>query len=417
MTKEFALYEIESVHTLIRHGDRYHLHKLPNGKPPKMSCKLTDVQTARYPELKDFVPLMEGQSRGPDQSFHNWDVFPRSPVCIDGSLTPLGAIQHVLNGVFFREVYVEDQKVIDLDKFKDQVLVRCTDKHRTFQSAAAFLFGLFPTYDLKTLTIEEATNNSMCTKNMAQSCHCPGIRQYMDKMSCHMQVNGLDIMNDPLTKQVYQHISETMGVGSNSLPSVSGILDMSLVQVCHQLPLPGRSDKCIEDWAVYDMNTIITQNGATQVKSALYRRVATLKMIPLLHEIASRMEAQIKGDTDIKFVLYSGHDTTIEPVAMALNFSDGHWPRYASRIVLELVSKRDKHRRRSMSSTEKKDYYIRVLYDGKVVTSLIHFCHGQIFNKDLGLCPFELFQDFVNGGYLKQIGAASYAEVCTQMTH
>lgn len=410
MTKEAELYNIESVHTLIRHGDRYHLHKLRNGNPPTISCKLTEDMTTQHPELKDFLAIMEGKKREPGQTYHNWEVFPHSPVCTTGLLTPRGAVQHVLNGAFFRDIYIEDHRLVDVKKFTEQVLVRCTDKSRTFQSATAFLFGLFPSYDLSALTIEQAENNSLCTKDMAHTCYCPGIRQYFNKMSCHMQINRLEIMNDPLAKHIYQHISDTMGVGSNSLPTLAKMLDMSLVHVCHRLPLPGRTDRCIEDWTVFDMNAILVQNGASQVKSALFRRIAMLKMIPLLQEIANRMDAQIKGDTKIKFVLYSGHDTSIEPLAVALNVSDGHWPRYASRIVLELVSKKTKD-----TSADKKNYYIRVLYDGKVVTHLVYFCQGKIFNKQLRLCPFELFQDFVNGGYLNIIGATSYAEACAEM--
>ena len=406
MSKDSRLYKLESVHTMIRHGDRSNLHKLPNGVSPKMSCKLTEDLTDQYPELKDFLAVMSGQSREPSQSFYEWDVFPRLPVCTTGSLTPKGTVQHVLNGVFFRDNYIKDHRLIDLDKFSEQVLVRCTNKTRTFQSATAFLFGLFPTYDLSTLTIEEATGNSLCKKDMSLPCHCPGIAQYYNQMSCHMQVDRLEIMNYPLTRHIYEHVSETMGVASNSLPTVARLLDISLVNVCHEIPLPGRTDRCIEDWVVHDMNELIHQNGITQVKTALYRRVALLKMIPLLQEIAGRMDAQIKGSTTNKFVLYSGHDTSIEPMAMALDFSDGHWPRYASRIVLELVSNK---------GTDEKTYYIRVLYDGKVVTSLIHFCRGSIVDRKLSLCPFHLFQDFVNGGYLKLVGASSYSEACAEM--
>ncbi|KAK2178824.1 hypothetical protein NP493_527g01024 [Ridgeia piscesae] len=412
MTRESGIYTMESVHTLIRHGDRNNLHKMRNGIPPTLSCMLTEDMTAQHPELKDFLSAMGSQRREPGQTFHNWEVFPHSSVCATGSLTPRGAVQHVLNGAFFKDVYIEDHNLIDVAKFKEQVLVRCTNKSRTFQSAAAFLFGLFPSYDLSTLTIEQADNNSMCTKDMAHSCYCPELGMYLDKMSCHMQIERLEVMNRPLAMRIYQHVSETMGVASNSLPTLAKLLDMSMVHVCHQLPLPGRTDRCIEDWTVFDMNEILIENGATQVKSELFRRVAMVKMIPLLQEIAERMATQVRGDTKVRFVLYSGHDTSIDPLAVALNISDGHWPRYASRIVLELVS----YTATKDISVDKKDYYIRVLYDGKLVTHLVSFCRGKIVSHELRLCPFELFHAFVNGGYLELIGATSYTDACAKLT-
>lgn len=66
------------------------------------------------------------------------------------------------------------------------------------------------------------------------------------------------------------------------------------------------------------------------------------------------MQAKIDDDEDaLKFVIYSGHDTTIMPYLAALGVWDGEWANYASIVTHELWQ------------AENGDHYVRLAYNGK----------------------------------------------------
>ena len=143
----------------------------------------------------------------------------------------------------------------------------------------------------------------------------------------------------------------------------------------------------------------MVESGRRAVADDQYRQISRLLMQPLLYEIASHMNSSISR-AQHRFALYSGHDSTVEPLANALGISDGLWPRYASRLVFELYAEASDNK-----------LYIRILYNGRVVTGRTQFCEGQLTRE--GLCPIAHFLAFVedhrfNGGP----GRTGYSNAC-----
>jgi hypothetical protein len=93
------------------------------------------------------------------------------------------------------------------------------------------------------------------------------------------------------------------------------------------------------------------------------------------------MEAQIKGSMTKKFVLYSGHDSTMTALLSALDAFDGQRPAYAARVLFELW--------RAKEPTI--GYLVRVLYNGCAIQSSIIS----------GLMSFTLFRKNILSGYLR----------------
>jgi hypothetical protein len=200
---------------------------------------------------------------------------------------------------------------------------------------------------------------------------------------------------------VYAHLAEVFGVSRDAILPPSHNLDIIMAHVCHRTPLRGLRG-CLDPWAASDLYDALEENGMRAVKEDDYLRGVKLKMHPLLHEIAERMIKQSSKQSQLKFVLYSGHDTTIEPLAAALGFSSGTWARYASRIVFELYQ--------NTKSSGK--FSIRVLYNGYVVTPLLPFCRGDERVQKSGLCQLREFANFVRMGSMRDLGAGDYAEAC-----
>jgi len=87
---------------------------------------------------------------------------------------------------------------------------------------------------------------------------------------------------------------------------------------------------CVNVSLIRRVHEAVDINGRTSIADERFIRLAKIKMSSLLREIGGRMNDHITGRGGaVKFVLYSGHDTTVDPLATALGVADGRWPRYA----------------------------------------------------------------------------------------
>lgn len=138
---------------------------------------------------------------------------------------------------------------------------------------------------------------------------------------------------------------------------------------------------------------------------------------------------------NISFSLLSGHDTVIMPLLSALGvFNDPlskekinknklncHWSPYASRIIFELYTPKIiennknyifsssailKHLRHNNNANYYLyEPYVRILYNGQVITNKIDACHDyhlqfkNLFEKeliDLSLCPLSIIEGVID---------------------
>lgn len=199
----------------------------------------------------------------------------------------------------------------------------------------------------------------------------------------------------PKLYSVYKHMSNIFKVDPSSLPPVSQIMDTTMVQACHNEFLPSFAGKCMAVSEFRKLVNFVNEHGRTKVESRLWKVVSYLKMVPLLHEIANKM----KEETKEKFFLYSGHDSTVDPLLTLLGVNKGNWPPYASRIVFEQY---EYH----------KNSYFRILFNGKNLVKELEFCKGN-FDENNNLCKTETLINFVNFRYLKDLRSKNYAEACS----
>ncbi|KAK2163065.1 hypothetical protein LSH36_86g03000 [Paralvinella palmiformis] len=399
-------YQLVSVHVIIRHGDRYVLHSLPNYKNAPVSCMIDEGLKEQVKGMdvyhRQMKILAKQEGRLSYQSFHAYNLYPNSDACKAGQLTPQGAAQHLKNGQHLKAAYLDQWHLLDNSKKWDQIMVRSTTKSRTFQSVLALLMGLMGELNLQHLQLEEAMNNSMCGVNTGYPCACLATEELVDLFSSTYHQLDPQMMLQPKVQKAYSQLAKVLDITTNNLPRPSHIMDVSMIHYCHHLPLPHRSTQCIQPWVVSNIFDAVNQNGRDQHLDKNLLKIVRLKLQPLLYEIAHRMSMQLAGTTPLKFVIYSGHDSTVEPLANALGFSSGNWPRYAARIVMELY-------KRSKDDTG----YIRILYDGKPVTEQVTFCqHHHFADDEHSLCSLQYFLDFVDHGNLKELNEESYEKAC-----
>jgi hypothetical protein len=134
-----------------------------------------------------------------------------------------------------------------------------------------------------------------------------------------------------------------------------------------------------------------------------------LAMYPFMKEILTRIKYSSASYHEHKsyspIALYAGHDTVIAPTLAALGIYQDEkyckWPGYASRLIFELWT--PAHNIRKMDSS---GHFVRVLYNGEVVTHLVTSCKGST------LCPIEKFENQISSLISPY---ASYNNACKKL--
>ena len=100
----------------------------------------------------------------------------------------------------------------------------------------------------------------------------------------------------------------------------------------------------------------------------------------------TRMMYKSQRKTPIKFVLYSGHDSTLTPFLLFMGLFEDEWIQYATRLVFELWSSDTLDQSRS-AAIPLRHFLVRVLLNGKAVTHKVNFCRDKLLYREF--CPAD----------------------------
>ena len=204
-------YKLVSVHTVIRHGDRHSMHTIKTYNRTKMKCKIDIEVTHHMSVMKLYKAHMatQQQKRKPEQTFAGYEVFPDHALCKHSQLTPVGAAQHVRNGLLFRGRYLKPLGLESKDDLYKHVMVRSSPWSRTYQSALALIYGFFGEIDVALLNIESAKDCRLCRDTKETSCACPVLSgDDVDRMPATYRQGFSDVMDKEKVSQVSEHIAE-----------------------------------------------------------------------------------------------------------------------------------------------------------------------------------------------------------------
>nr|NP_001259914.1 uncharacterized protein Dmel_CG15385, isoform B [Drosophila melanogaster]NP_608654.1 uncharacterized protein Dmel_CG15385, isoform A [Drosophila melanogaster]AOQ14512.1 CG15385-PA [synthetic construct]AAF51292.1 uncharacterized protein Dmel_CG15385, isoform A [Drosophila melanogaster]AAL49351.1 RH44874p [Drosophila melanogaster]AGB92451.1 uncharacterized protein Dmel_CG15385, isoform B [Drosophila melanogaster] len=347
----------------------------------------------------------------------------------------------------------------------DEVVVFTTRYRRTFQSALAMLFTLLPADKWLALNVRESHSMAFCFGE----CSCPQsalLRKRLEAMGDKQLLKRGDVLD------VMQWIGGTILQHTpNGISNPFEVVDALLTVLCHDATLPCRRKKALstpkplrknsnqelvdvinidqDETAANLMQEAQTQvepdspeveNGNPSVQAdeaqegcvepshvdtlmsfadelsqrsaghSYYKLSGLLRSYGMIRHIVSYMLKMISGDRT-KFVLYSGHDCTMQYLTAALGIitNQGQTIAYASRLAFE-VYRSDAHT----------DYYFRVVYNGKDVTQQIDFCEGgkslRVTRDSRGnkadLCPIENIIRFLHEDYFSPLNATNFKEAC-----
>ncbi|KAL3916551.1 MAG: hypothetical protein SGILL_005127 [Bacillariaceae sp.] len=433
--KEIGETRLVHVTTVIRHGARTpwssELHCWDGfWESPETGvwdCNLTTFMTQ---------PIVDGKSSSSssnekDEAMFLFDkrydalLFPNDHLtnelngtCQMGQLLSRGHEQQLYNGKIMREAYVYTKGEYDHDErmrlldvsLEDYVPwnveylhFRADDDQRTVMSGQVLLRGMFDTeftqhyektkqYPSIPLHIADRDRDIVD----ANKHDCPRLADIYAQAIQSPEFQAFD--NSPQSQKVRQYMSEQANMGPDTRNS---ILDCLMTTMCTDRTLPdaiddfdGTNENWFHQLAEYDIETY------TKLMKYNQSEFAKLALGPLWFEILQNINPYLEADTSNgdaenlaapKLALIAGHDTTIMPLLASLGptlWNDTAWPPYASMMNIELHELIDGQ---SDTSVYGSNFAFRLLYNGKILTSLIEGCQ-----QDLELCDIVHFKALVD---------------------
>ncbi|XP_074125630.1 prostatic acid phosphatase [Sminthopsis crassicaudata] len=252
-------------------------------------------QASAAKELQFALLLFRHGDRSPIETFPN-DPYQESawPQGF-GQLSQLGMEQHYELGTYLRKRY---STFLNSTYHRNKVYVRSTDIDRTLMSAMTNLAALFPPegssiWNPKILwqpipvhTIPTSQDQLLYLPNVK----CPRLKK---------------LQEETLKSKEYQNLISPYKDFINTLPELSGLHIKNLNEI----------------W--------------TQIYDPLFCEVQEKKSV-LVKNIVDHFKNVANKTNEKKLIIYSGHDTTIGALQMALDVFNGKFPPYAACHIMEL---------------------------------------------------------------------------------
>ncbi|GFT81584.1 2-phosphoxylose phosphatase 1 [Nephila pilipes] len=394
---------LEFVAVITRHGDRSPLR-------PVRNQSIINCGTQSSPLLLKYVKTLK-HLRGSAKHLSPFATFPLQPaekLCTPSQMTLLGAHQLLMVGQALQKSYIEEHGLLSKNWTSDQVKLYSTVFSRTFQSAVAFLYGFLPTFSISNIKIIPSPDDRFCMSSYY--CSCP-LAKHLDKLKVLKKRRLL------ASHPAVFHLMQKLGPIVKHQPDHPDIFDpfemfdCMMGYVCHgsHLPCIPGTNECVTFEHVRNLIAYMDWVGRQFVRDSSNTRAGMLNMYGFLNHLVSNIKDVISGKEITRFILYSGHDVTLEPLSTALGIDDGNLIPYASRIVFELYSH---------TVNNQLKYVLKVLFNGKDVTKYTTFC--KPFFKDsmktsnpleYGICPFDSFRKYVED-FVLSTGASSFQALC-----
>mmetsp|Transcript_85130 Transcript_85130/g.237564 ORF Transcript_85130/g.237564 Transcript_85130/m.237564 type:complete len:477 (-) Transcript_85130:173-1603(-) len=349
--------ELLQVQVVTRHGARSPYHSLPNQtNPHTFMCELEGAEqrlATMWPELFVAVDADTGGALQPQPALA-LGVGADGRTCQPGGLLPEGVWQLSALGRHFRASYGE---LLDGISPAD-ISVRSMSIPRVLHSTAALLTGFLTGGD-GGATLPFAARLPIRVRSDPSAEPMNGLPCPRGKMLSERQDRSFQYPS-----RILDALAHLFGL-SDFRPYIAGIdpavADVAYTALCDLGDLPCGPGGCISAALQSDLQTLYDSKWCEQdTGSNGGEEASRLLMQPLVDELVQNMLAP----KPTRFVLYTGRDLVIGPVAAAMGFFDCRWPPFASHIVLELWASGQSR-------------LVRALFDGTPVTSKIHGCGGK----------------------------------------
>lgn len=382
-------FQLEMTQVLIRHGDRAPAIYIPNMDNGNYDFDCT-FETSDYSHKKMFDEYSQTTRHFIPREFvrnarTDFSLLPSGRRCQIGQLTQRGFLQHFALGKHMRTAY---KSLINTGIESSNLHVRSTHVTRCVQSAAAFLYG-FLTKDAimrESVTINITSNLWFQEDENGVLHKCPSLRSRWNQYKQRSDYISGSAAIEPLMQQ----FSRVLRTSRPSLTTIVFLTDAIYTRYCYNHALPCGPGGCVSpEMAAKAMDF------AMWAFAENFTGIADVATHPILIQIAKRMMDKSQQKSSLKFVLYSGHDSTVTPLLINLGVHDStRYTPYAARVVFELW------RDTLLDTSEKPDsadnFYFRVLVNGEVVTSQMKFCGDSLLKGEL--CPVSELVSWLSDG-------------------
>ncbi|OII72278.1 uncharacterized protein cubi_01611 [Cryptosporidium ubiquitum] len=435
------------VQSIIRHGARTptKYHKCWEGLNQSWNCDelVTTVQAAAF-DMRNRTQTLEFSKHYDIRQWEN----NLNGTCKMGQLILQGYEQHRINGKLLAEAYFKKGENLVIrsglnieNNYRDEIYIRSSDMQRTTVSAAALLtslleefvgkeetFKVFQKFPLHTMDIQSDylfanSNVENITDHLRAALSSKSYFDIVDKhQSLYQELE--DKIKTPLLKDLWPGdimdcIMTTICTGNhNKLPKAfieNNLLNRTISAIEKELSViytwndsilsKSEMSRLLFDVRDYIIDVILFNEKKNDGLFNIKRLCLNINNnnnnqdIPsnikyILSPLCNKYEHYYylnNGEIHIKvpkFILFSGHDTTIIPTLASLEIWDEHWPPYASTFIIEIYNNPMGYKERRIDYDYFHDeeneffqkflpYYLRLLYNGQVITNRLQECLGK----------------------------------------
>jgi len=328
--------------------------------------------------------------------------------CQLGQLLNLGYDQQVLNGQLLRDAYLFDpgndhtadlrlQLMSSTDFGPSSVYFRSDDDQRTLMSGQVLLMSMSDSmlqgdWNMAQLHLGDKERDVLSDNDDI----CPRIKQLADEADQSVEFKQFN--SSKASEEIRKFMQTNFG------RVLGHPLDCMMPAICNDLTIP----ESIDDFSINNTGGNFARVADFDVRHKMFAvrhndaAMSKLSMGPLWYEILDKIQATTNhtsisesSDPIAKLTLVSAHDSTISQLMSSLgpkvwNASD--WPPYASMMIVETHEIVGGSPNRSIFAS---DFAFRLLYNGRVLTTLIDGCdtHSDLCDWDVlkqRLRPFAI---------------------------
>lgn len=305
-------------------------------------CFLVLGQTSEEKKLKFVVLVFRHGDRSPTKTYpkdvYQEDSWPDG----FGQLTELGTEQQYELGKYLRKRY---SGFLNETYSRHEVYVRSTDMDRTLMSAQANLAGLYPPVG------REIWNKNITWRPIPV--HTVPLSEdnllYLPLKNCP-RYNKLQ--NETYTSKEFHNLVDPYKDFINSLQNGTGYSSEELSDgykwwmVYDALHCEQSHNYTLPDWATKDVMDKLSQLSDIGMSTVYgvykHHEKSRLQGGVLVDSILKNItNAARNQSSNLKLIMYSGHDTTIAALQMALNVSNGKIAPYTACHIFELYKDAD----------------------------------------------------------------------------
>lgn len=276
-----------------------------------------------------------------------------------------------------------------------------------------------PSLKMKPMEVRDAILTYLCHQNAQLPCrHSASSSDYIGSTDKNdrLQSSASTTESDNDLINIDQDDNSIGGDGSaNGNNNQGGQLNRIIDPDTNSIE-PISIEGCVEASHVAALMSYTQWQGKREAQHKLSRQQGLLRAYGLIRNIVNYMLKIISGDK-VKFVLYSGHDRTIQFLLLALGVyerpNNGEIPYaipYATRIQFEIYK-----------SDRSAEFYFRLIFNGEDITRLVDVCER---GRSLGikknargakawLCPIENIIKFVHDDYFTLFNATNQKDACS----